>query len=200
MGEAPELDEGLDPRPTFDEVVDRYGRMIYGVALRLTGNVDDALDLSQDVFERVYLNLDRYAPGTFDGWLYRVTKNLFLDRVRRSGRMRTEPLPSDDWRIPASSEPTPADVVERRTLEASLQQGLDALSSDFRLAIVLCDVEGLSYEEIAASTGWPIGTVRSRIHRARKTLRDFLAAAPATPDAPRLVITVAEVAPEANDV
>ena len=182
-----------DPRPTFDEVVDRYGRTIYGVALRLTGNPEDAADLAQDVFERVYVNLDRYVPGTFDGWLYRVTKNLFLDRVRRSGRLRTEPLPSDEWRFPASAEPTPADVVERHTLEASLQDGLAALSIDFRLAVVLCDIEGLSYEEISSSTGWPIGTVRSRIHRGRKALRDYLASVPETPDSPRLVISVAEV-------
>ncbi|MDP9406296.1 MAG: sigma-70 family RNA polymerase sigma factor, partial [Actinomycetota bacterium] len=169
-----------DPRPAFDEVVERYSGRIYSIALRLTGNADDAADLAQDVFERVYLNLDRYEPGTFDGWLYRLTKNLFLDRVRRGGRLRTEPLPEEEWRVPASSEPGPADVVERRTLEAGLQRALAALAPEFRLAIVLCDVEGLTYDEIAAATGWPLGTVRSRIHRARRAVRDYLATLPAT--------------------
>ena len=171
-----------DPRPTFDEVVERYGDRIFTVALRLTGNAHDAADLTQDVFVRVYLNLERYRPGTFNGWLYRITKNLFLDRTRRSSRLRVEPLPDDEWRAPVSSDPGPADVVERRTLEASIEAGLAALAPDFRLAVVLCDLEGLSYDEIAQVTGWPLGTVRSRIHRGRRTLRDQLAAQPPPSD------------------
>ncbi len=173
-----------DPRPTFDEVARRYGDRIYTVAYRLTGDPDDAADLTQDVFLRVYRNLDRYVPGTFDGWLYRITKNLFLDSVRRRGRVRMEPLPAEEWRTPASDEPGPADVVERRTLEARLDAGLRALPDDFRLAVVLCDLEGLSYDEIAEATGWPLGTVRSRIHRGRARIREHLARTPAEPDEP----------------
>jgi RNA polymerase sigma-70 factor, ECF subfamily len=168
-----------DPRPELDEVAERYGDRIYTIAYRLTGDPHDAADLAQDVFVRVYRNLHRYEPGTFDGWLYRIAKNLFLDHVRRGHRQRTEPLPDEEWRAPASQDPGPADVVERRTLEASLGDGIAALSEDFRLAVVLCDVEGLSYEEIATVTGWPLGTVRSRIHRGRKQLRDHLEAAAA---------------------
>lgn len=163
-----------DPRPSWEQVAERYGDRIYNVAYRLTGDPDDAADLSQDVFVRVYRNLHRYQPGTFDGWLYRITKNLFLDRVRRGSRLRMEPLSEDEWRSPVSTEPGPADVVERRTLESGLQEGLAALPPEFRLAVVLCDVEGLTYEEIAQATGWPIGTVRSRIHRGRRQLRDHL--------------------------
>jgi RNA polymerase sigma-70 factor, ECF subfamily len=168
-----------DPRPSWDEVADRYGDKVYAIAYSLTGNPDDAADLAQDVFVRVYRNLDRYEPGTFDGWLYRITKNLFLDTVRRRSRIRMEPLPEEEWRTPASDEPGPADVVERRTLEARLETGLAELGDDFRLAVVLCDIEGLSYEEIAAATGWPLGTVRSRIHRGRKQLRAHLDRLPA---------------------
>lgn len=163
-----------DPRPTWDEVARVYGRKIYNVAYRLTGNPDDAADLTQDVFVRVYRNLDRYQPGTFDGWLYRITKNLFLDQVRRNRRVRVEPLRTEEWGEPASTEPGPADIVERRTLEAVIETGLRELPDDFRLAVVLCDVQGLTYEEIAAATGWPLGTVRSRIHRGRRQLRDHL--------------------------
>lgn len=169
-----------DPRPTWSEVAERYGDKIYTTAYRLTGDPDEAADLAQDVFVRVYRNLDRYQPGTFDGWLYRITKNLFLDRVRRRKRFRLEPLAEDEWRVPASEEPGPADVVERGTLEAKLEDGLRDLPHDFRLAVVLCDVDGLSYEEIAAATGWPIGTVRSRIHRGRKALRAHLERAATT--------------------
>ncbi|MPZ73303.1 MAG: sigma-70 family RNA polymerase sigma factor [Nitriliruptorales bacterium] len=173
-----------DPRPTFEQVVADYGDKVASIALHLTGNADDAADLTQDVFERVYRNLHRYQPGTFDGWLYRITRNLFLDRVRRRAQVRFEPLPADEWRVPASREPGPADVVERATLEARLEVGLALLAPDFRLAVVLCDIEGLTYDEIAHTTGWPLGTVRSRIHRGRKTMREYLAAHPAQDDAP----------------
>ncbi|CAN5184808.1 MAG: sigma-70 family RNA polymerase sigma factor [Euzebyales bacterium] len=177
MARRREVDGGAgepDPRPSREEVADRYGDKIYSLAYRLTGNPDDAADLSQDVLVRVLRNLDRYQPGTFDGWLYRITKNLFLDHVRRSKRFRLEPLPEEDWRAPVSEEPGPADIVDRRTLEARLERGLGQLPDDFRLAVVLCDVEGLTYEEIATATRWPLGTVRSRIHRGRRQLRSYL--------------------------
>ena len=184
-----DADPGMtaDPRPTFDQVVAEYGAMIYTTSLHLTGNTDDAADLAQDVFERVYRNLHRYEPGTFDGWLYRIIRNLFLDRVRRRGSVTMEPLPEEDWRVPATTELGPADVMERVTLEARVQQGLAKLSPDFRLAVVLCDVHDMTYEEIAEVTGWPLGTVRSRIHRGRKTMRDYLGAEPLSDDldAPR---------------
>ncbi|MGI9016522.1 MAG: sigma-70 family RNA polymerase sigma factor [Euzebya sp.] len=163
-----------DPRPSWGDVADQYGRTIYNMAYRLTGDPHDAADLAQDVFVRVYRNLHRYQPGTFDGWLYRITKNLFLDQVRRTQRIRLQPLDQDDWKEPTCEEPGPADLIERRTLESSLEQGLLALSPDFRLAVVLCDVEGLTYEEVADITGWPLGTVRSRIHRGRRGLKTYI--------------------------
>lgn len=167
-----------EPRPGWEEVADHYGDAIYTMAYRLTGNADDAADLAQDVFVRVLRNLHTYRPGTFQGWLYRITKNLFLDRVRRAQRVRMEPLADEEWRHPASAEPGPADALERSQLESRLAAGLAELPPTFRLAVVLCDVEGLSYEEISEATGWPMGTVRSRIHRARRQLHDHLAAAP----------------------
>lgn len=166
--------EDPDPRPSWDDVADRYGATIYNMAYRLTGNPDDAADLAQDVFVRVYRNLGRYQPGTFDGWLYRITKNLFLDGIRRTRRFRMEPLSTEDWNEPACPQPGPSDLIERRLLESGLEDGLRQLSPDFRLAVVLCDVEGLTYEEVAEVTGWPLGTVRSRIHRGRKALKVFL--------------------------
>lgn len=165
-----------DPRPSWDQVAEDHGRTIYNIAYRLTGNPHDAADLAQDVFVRVYRNLHTYDPGTLDGWLYRITKNLFLDRVRRAQRIPMLPLPDEDWREPESQDPGPADLIERRLLESSLEQGLRSLSPHFRLAVVLCDVEGLTYEEIADVTGWPLGTVRSRIHRGRVGLRVLIEA------------------------
>jgi RNA polymerase sigma-70 factor, ECF subfamily len=157
--------------PTWDEIAEQYGDTVYTMAYRLTGDRDEARDLAQDVFVRVYRNLDRYRPGTFEGWLYRITKNLFLDRVRRRSRVRMEPLPDEEWRQPQESGPGPAERAEAGVLRSDLELALQDLAPVFRTAVVLCDVQGLSYEEIAHATGWPIGTVRSRIHRGRRLLR-----------------------------
>jgi RNA polymerase sigma-70 factor, ECF subfamily len=160
--------------PTWEEIAERYGDTVFSMAFRLTGDRDEARDLAQDVFVRVYRNLDRYRPGTFEGWLYRITKNLFLDRVRRRARVRMEPLPDEEWRQPPEAGPGPEEEVEAGVLRGDLELALQDLAPSFRTAVVLCDVQGLSYEEIAAATGWPIGTVRSRIHRGRRMLRGSL--------------------------
>lgn len=177
--DAPANANAADPRPTWDDVAERYGPTIYSIAHRLTGDPHDAADLAQDVFVRVYRNLHRYQPGTFEGWIYRIAKNLFLDDVRRRRRRRTASLDTEEHGEPPSDAPGPAETVERATLEARLQRALAALPPRYRLAVVLCDVQGLTYEEIAAATGWPMGTVRSRIHRGRKGLRAHLQAEPA---------------------
>lgn len=163
-----------DPVPSFDEVATRYGPTVYQIAYRLTGDDEEARDLAQDVFVRVYRNLDKYEPGTFTGWLYRVTKNLFLDRIRRRKRFRMEPLPDEDWRQPVDLAPGPADRVEQGLLRGDIEQAIVGLPPTFRTAVVLCDVQGLTYDEISEATGWPLGTVRSRIHRGRKLLREAL--------------------------
>jgi RNA polymerase sigma-70 factor, ECF subfamily len=178
-GAAPEQASAVapgDPRPSWDEIADRYGPTVYTMAYRLTGDRDEARDLAQDVFVRVYRNLDRYHPGTFEGWLYRITKNLFLDRLRRRGRLRMEPLSDEERHEPSATDPGPAERVEAGVLRSDLEAALAGLSPSFRLAVVLCDVQGLTYEEIAEATGWPIGTVRSRIHRGRQQLRTRLEA------------------------
>lgn len=166
-------DDG-DLAPNWDEIAERYGDTVYAMAYRLCGDRDEALDLAQDVFVRVYRNLDRYRPGTFEGWLYRITRNLFLDRVRRRSRLRMEPLPVGDWREPCEPGPGPAERAEERILDDRLEAALAELPATFRTAVVLCDIRGLTYEEIVATTGWPMGTVRSRIHRGRKLLRQRL--------------------------
>lgn len=171
--ESPEVPE-KDPVPTWDEVAHTYGRRIYSIAYRLTGDPDEAKDLTQDVFVRVYRNLDKYEPGTFEGWLYRITKNLFLDRIRKRKRAILEPLPDEEWKQHEDETPGPQDRLEQGLLRGDIEAGLKRLQPDFRTAVVLCDVQGLSYEEIAEATGWPLGTVRSRIHRGRKQLRQLL--------------------------
>jgi RNA polymerase sigma-70 factor, ECF subfamily len=173
----PQADAALaegEQAPSWEEIAERYGDTVFTMAYRLTGDRDEARDLAQDVFVRVYRNLDRYRPGTFEGWLYRITKNLFLDRVRRRKRVRLVPLPEEEWRQPSESDPGPAERAEAGVLRGDLETALNELPPSFRTAVVLCDVRGLTYEEIAESLGWPIGTVRSRIHRGRKALRAAL--------------------------
>ena len=160
--------------PTWDEVVREHGARVYRLAYRLTGNQQDAEDLTQDVFIRVFKSLDGYTPGTFEGWLHRITTNLFLDRMRRASRIRFEGLPDDAERLPGR-DPSPEAAVLADMFDPDVERALAALPPDFRAAVVLCDVEQLSYEEIAATLGIKLGTVRSRISRGRAMLRAALA-------------------------
>ncbi|GLK14569.1 RNA polymerase sigma factor SigE [Streptosporangium carneum] len=160
--------------PTWEEVVRNHSARVYRLAYRLTGNVHDAEDLTQEVFVRVFRSLSNYTPGTFEGWLHRITTNLFLDMARRKQRIRFEGLADDAAERLRGREPSPAQVYDDTHLEPDIQAALDALAPEFRAAVVLCDIEGLSYEEIAATLGVKLGTVRSRIHRGRAQLRDAL--------------------------
>lgn len=159
--------------PSWDELVREHGDRVYRLAYRLSGNAQDAEDLTQDTFIRVFRSLQDYQPGTFEGWLHRITTNLFLDMVRRRNRIRMEALPEDYDRVPAPG-PNPEQIYHDARLGADLQSALDSLAPDYRAAVVLCDIEGLSYEEIGATLGVKLGTVRSRIHRGRQALREYL--------------------------
>jgi RNA polymerase sigma-70 factor (ECF subfamily) len=161
--------------PSWDELVRQHADRVYRLAYRLAGNQHDAEDLTQETFIRVFRSVQNYQPGTFEGWLHRITTNLFLDMVRRRARIRMEALPEDYDRVP-SGGPTPEQIYHDSRLGPDLQAALDSLAPEFRVAVVLCDIEGLSYEEIGATLGVKLGTVRSRIHRGRQALRDYLAA------------------------
>lgn len=160
--------------PSWEEVVRDHADRVYRLAYRLAGNKHDAEDLTQETFIRVFRSLASYKPGTFEGWLHRITTNLFLDMARRRSRLRMEGLPEDTDRIPGRGQ-SPEQVFHETHLDPDLQAALDELAPEFRAAIVLCDVEGLSYEEIGTTLGVKLGTVRSRIHRGRQLLKTGLA-------------------------
>lgn len=166
-------EEGWVP-PSWDDVVRAHSTRVYRLAYRLTGNRHDAEDLTQEVFVRVFRSLSSYTPGTFEGWLHRITTNLFLDMMRRRQRIRFEALADDAAERLRGREPAPPVVFDERHFDADVQAALDELAPEFRAAVVLCDIEGLSYEEIAATLGVKLGTVRSRIHRGRAQLRAAL--------------------------
>ncbi|MDQ1732989.1 MAG: hypothetical protein QOK10_3148 [Pseudonocardiales bacterium] len=161
--------------PSWDEIVRTHADRVYRLAYRLSGNRADAEDLTQETFVRVFRSLADYTPGTFEGWLHRITTNLFLDMVRRRQKIRFDALGEDAGDRLASDEPGPERAYEQNNLDPEVQRALDALPADFRAAVVLCDLEGLTYEEIALTLDIKVGTVRSRIHRGRVLLREALA-------------------------
>ena len=159
--------------PTWEEVARQHGRFLYTVAYRLTGNDDDAQDLVQEVLLRVRKGLETYRPGSLEGWLSRITTNTFLDEVRRKRRRPWVPLPPDPERVVPPSDPAD-DALAARTLPGDVEDALRHLPPDYRAAVVLSDVVGLSYHEIGEALDIPLGTVRSRIHRGRMLLRKVL--------------------------
>ena len=162
----------------FGVLVQRYQDRLYPTMLRLTGGAEDALDLLQDAFLRAFEKLDRFhGESSFYTWIYRIAVNLALSGRRRrkttlrlGGDGRGADLdPADD---PDSSDPTlPLEHAERDVL---IQSALDALADDHRAVVVMKEFDGLRYEEIASILNIPVGTVRSRLHRARLELRSRL--------------------------
>jgi RNA polymerase sigma-70 factor, ECF subfamily len=163
----------------FGVLVQRYQDRLYPTMLRLTGSADDALDLLQDAFLRAFEKLDRFqGESSFYTWVYRIAVNLALSGRRRRrvtarlgiGGGRGEPLdPQDDSSL---SDPTlPLERAERDDL---IQSALNSLADDHRAVVVMKEFDGLRYEEIAAILNVPVGTVRSRLHRARLDLRERL--------------------------
>lgn len=162
-------------RPTWAEIVADNSPHVFRLAYRLTGNQHDAEDLTQDVFVRVFRSLDSFTPGNFEAWLHRITTNLFLDGARRRQRIRFDALGEDaDTRL-ADHGAGPVERFDFTHLDGEVRDALMALRPEFRAAVVLCDIEGLPYEEVADVLQVKLGTVRSRIHRGRSQLRERLA-------------------------
>ncbi|WP_062302020.1 RNA polymerase sigma factor SigE [Demequina subtropica] len=170
------------PELTWESIVAQHSARVYRLAYHLTGNQHDAEDLTQDVFVRVFNSLSQYKPGTFEGWLHRITTNLFLDRMRRKKRIRFDFMADDDAAVATSDSfdrhersGQPEDAFDMANLGDDIIEALADLPPEYRAAVVLSDIEGLSYEEIAATLGIKMGTVRSRLSRARARLRQSLA-------------------------
>ncbi|HEU5082514.1 MAG TPA: sigma-70 family RNA polymerase sigma factor [Acidimicrobiales bacterium] len=171
---APSAPDAGDRIPTWEEVAREEGDFIYTVAYRLTGNREDAQDLVQEVLVRVQRGLRTYRPGSLRGWLSRITTNAFLDDARRRTRRPASALPDDaDHVLPPA--PDAAEAAEASRLPDHVQAALATLPEEYRVPVVLADVVGLPYAEIADQLDVPVGTVRSRIHRGRLALREALA-------------------------
>jgi len=163
----------------WHELVSLHTRRVFGLAYRFTGRVDEAEDLTQEIFIKVYRTLDRYreADGPFPGWLMTVARNHAIDHYRR--RKQDLLRRAEDPRIleaaPAKEE-HPIMGLERQERARLVHRGLRALPADLRLPLILCDLQGLPYDEIASTLQVPLGTVKSRINRARLELAKRLKA------------------------
>jgi RNA polymerase sigma-70 factor (ECF subfamily) len=172
-------------RTEFDRLVQRYHKQAYNIAYRMTGNHADAEDLTQEAFVRAFRFFGNYRRDwPFDNWLYKIMSNLFVDDLRRKPKARLQSLDqpldlggrSEDvyLEIPDSAS-NPERMVMSHELDENIQRALNSLPTDFRMTVILADIDGLSYEEISAAMRCSLGTVRSRLHRGRKLLRSKIA-------------------------
>jgi RNA polymerase sigma-70 factor, ECF subfamily len=179
----------------FGELVRRYQGRLYPTLLRLSGSAEDAHDLLQDAFLRAFENLGRFhGDSSFYTWLYRIAVNLAISGRRRRRTLRLSETRRDEPIDPPapSEESDPTLPLERAERSAAIQKALGTLAPDHRAVVVLKEFDGLRYEEVAAVLGIPVGTVRSRLHRARCELREKLRGVVEAPAAP------ARPAPEAR--
>ena len=162
----------------FEELVRLYEKRVYHLALRMCGNAEDAYEIAQEAFLSVWKGL-RFFRGesSFSTWLYRLTSNAAIDFLRRQRRQGADgPSLDDEDSFVEVADPSPSPHQQAETLELrqALVQGLNTLSPEHRKVLLLRELQGLSYEEIAACLELDLGTVKSRIARAREKLRKYL--------------------------
>lgn len=167
----------------FNRLVRRYERQVYNVALRIVGQTDLAEDVTQDTFLLAYRALHQFRGGIFRAWLLRIATNRCYDELRRRQRRPADSFeelafePQAQWSSLAAAE-EPEARVERIELARALESALRQLPDDQRVVVVLSDVQGYSYDDIAAITGVSLGTIKSRLSRGRGRLRDLLRESP----------------------
>ncbi len=167
---------------SFEELIYQYEKKVYNVALRVFKNPEDAKDISQDVFIKIYKNLNKFDnKSSFSTWLYRITTNTCIDELRKRKGRETISIDNDIEddegsfkREFADNEPTPEEKVISKEGESEIIKSMNTLSDEHRTIIVMRDIEGLSYTEISEAIGISIGTVKSRISRARLQLKNII--------------------------
>lgn len=160
----------------FNALVQTYQDSAYTLAFRIMGEAYSAADAAQEAFIIAYRRLNTYRGGSFRAWLMRITTNQCYDEMRRRQRRPTVSVEElgDEPALPDNDSDTPEEIVQERELQRAIQDCISALNPDQRVVLVLCDVEGLDYQAIAESVGAQIGTVKSRLSRARAAVRDCL--------------------------
>lgn len=165
----------------FETLVLEYEKNVYNIALRMTGNSEDAADMTQEAFIKAYNSLQSFrGDSKFSVWLYRIVSNVCLDFLRSRNRRPTVSLSvedddGEDAQLDVADESqSPELLLDRKLTRESVRRGLDSLPPDYRQILLLREIQGLSYDEIAQALGLEVGTVKSRIFRARKRLCTFL--------------------------
>lgn len=172
----------VQDRKLFDQLIEKHHKQAYNIAYRMSGNHADAEDLTQEAFIRAFRFFDQYKKDMpFEAWFYKIMSNAFVDGLRRKPKAHIssldQPLVSDDGDCYMDVKDTsagPEDITLSGELERKIQEALQKIPEVFRLAVIYVDIEGLSYEEVAEATQINIGTVRSRLHRGRRLLREKL--------------------------
>lgn len=167
---------------TARDMVERYTPTAYRMAFHLTGNAQDAADLVQNAMLRVLRSYGTYDPAyKFEQWLYRILKNLYIDRLRLAARRREDSIDStyeEGGRVPSASlvdpAPTPDQVLDREADREAVRTAVMQLPLESRMAVALVDLENFSYEEAAKMLEIPVSTLGVRVHRGRKRLRKLL--------------------------
>ena len=172
----------------FASLVEAYEKKVYHQALRLLNQPEDAADVTQEVFWKAWQGLPRFQGGSaFSTWLYRLTDNACIDLLRkekkRRGDVPLEELPPDGS-LTIDTAPTPHEALERRELHQAVAEGLSALSEEHRRVLVLREINGLSYQQIAETLELDLGTEKYRIARARTALSKFLKRGNFSPSSP----------------
>ena len=165
----------------FETLVLEYEKNVYNIALRMTGNSEDAADMTQEAFIKAYNSLQAFrGDSKFSVWLYRIVSNVCLDFLRSKNRRPTVSLSvedddGEDTQLDVADESqSPELLLDRKLTRDSVRRGLDSLPPDYRQILLLREIQGLSYDEIAQALSLEVGTVKSRIFRARKRLCTFL--------------------------
>ena len=165
----------------FEELVTQYEKPVYNLALRMTDNAEDAADMAQEAFIKAYNSLSSFrGDSKFSVWLYRIVSNVCLDFLRRQSRrsalsLSVEDDEGEDVQLDVPDESmSPEAQLERKLTRESVREGLKQLPEDYRQILLLRELQGLSYDEIAETLGIGVGTVKSRIFRAREKLCAFL--------------------------
>jgi RNA polymerase sigma-70 factor (ECF subfamily) len=165
----------------FNQLVERYQGPAYNVAYRLLGDADEASDATQEAFFSAFRALGGYRGGNFRAWILRIVTNACYDQLRAKRRRPTSSL--EDELVPGEGsawldegQDSPEEHAERQELHGAIQRGIETLPPDQRVTLVLVDIHGLSYQEVAEITHTSLGTVKSRLSRARMRLRDCLMA------------------------
>lgn len=161
----------------FEELIRQYEKRVYTLCFRMCGNSEDAEEAAQDAFLALWRGIDRFRQeSSLSTWIYRLATNACIDTLRRR-KKQSGSVSLDDEELfvdAVDTSPQPQETVEQREAQKLLQEGLSALPEEYRKVLILREIEGLSYTEIAESASIELGTVKSRISRGRSLLRNFL--------------------------